>query len=152
MGPKKVLVVPSILLLFHLRVIVVHPGPRYYIWILYIDGYIYLLFPFIRTTNKKMYDWITNSFIDTWMVCQLLGDRHGSGSGPIASRRLQVIDGGPLGFLKPHRFVVVGTGEAQSLSLFTHTTGGLFKVLDNIFYIQTEWISRRKTVAVFLEG
>lgn len=36
--------------------------------------------------------------------------------------------------------------------VFTHTTGGLLKVLDNIFYIQTEWISWREDGCSFLGG
>lgn len=56
------------------------------------------------------------------------------------------------GFLKPHRFVVVVSLGLRASPVFTHPTGGLFKVLDNIFYIQTEWISWREDGCSFLGG
>lgn len=153
MGPKKVLVVLSILLLFHLRVIVVHPGSRYYIWI-----YRWVYIPSIpfHSNHEQKDVWLENpnSFIDTTGWSKLLGSRHGSDRGPIASRRLQVIDGGPTFGVFWSLTVLLWLSRWGSEPLpFSHTQRedcSRFLTIYPIFK-QSGFLDG-KTVAVFLEG
>lgn len=101
--------------------------------------------------NKKV-GWLDNQFLHKhlhWMV-KILGS-HGS----LRTDHIKEITSywwRSFGYFEASRIVVVVSLGLRASPVFAHTTGGLFNVLFNIFYIQTEWISWLEDGCSFLGG